>query len=315
MNTSGQRHVHCVVKSVQVSRSTISILFDICQVQRLRWTSPTMAAWRAGIKGSSDVDIEDAGVQGKPRKSAKQMEGQSAGQEGRDTAETSATIGGSLPPRERRNAVPSSGKAVTSKNVCDEVTKMRNDVSLMKKCILSDHDDIRNLKADLGYWCAVAPRAHPLMVEVLEEGIQYHMMLLGLKEKIDKDDYENTSKEVKEAGAGSAHIFSRVVDYLAEAEIRESETEAKQKMEYIKRLKTQLHQSNPQSLTQTLGTFQVQKSQRTVKLIMNLKIDEPTYDSVRYMMRKVGLKVYAGKPPRDGLHSALQNTLPARGGR
>ena len=179
--------------------------------------------------------------------------------------------------------------------------------SLTKKCTLSTHDAVRELQANMNYVCAVGKKGNPLMMQVDQEGKDYHQLTLQLKEAaVDSGDFS----KVKDNGAASGHVCLRVHQYLSELEIGEEEKEAHKHLLFVQKVNGQMREKSMLAGQEIAGTFMINRSQKSIKLVMCMNTPEDHSKALIFLMRRVGLTLYRGKPPRQGLFRALQGTMP-----
>ena len=108
-------------------------------------------------------------------------------------------------------------------------------------------------------------------------------------------------------------MLVRVIHYLAfEVEVRDDELEAKQAQATLRSQAEHLASVPIEEAAKSAGTLMVKKSHWNVKLVIKWELSDAESKATFTMMRKCGFVIRDGKPPRSGMHRALQAEVGGR---
>ena len=144
----------------------------------------------------------------------------------------------------------------------------------------------------------------------MDEGLKYYELKKLTMQQHEAAAHEKRTEALRALGPVSASQFIAVVEAMASTEPREGTTEHAHWTKVVE-LKAKLADSTVDQATQLAGTWVTRKAHGTSKKITARPlIGEDVWSSMIFLFRQSGLRVFTGqKPPRDGVHWALQGTL------
>ena len=130
---------------------------------------------------------------------------------------------------------------------------------------------------------------------------------------MEKEEAE-TAKTVFDSssiGPCSAHRFKVLIAKPADTEVDKEETRAMAQLQKVQALNVKLLDMNVTQVNGLAGTLLIRKAHQTQrKMIMCTTLEQGDKDALTFLFKhQLGFKVFIGKPPRQGIHRALQGDL------
>ena len=210
--------------------------------------------------------------------------------------------------KDTENKGRSSGKAQRSKR--GEEQLQGSEADLVMKCLLSMHDDVREIQSNLDYQVGVLAKTHRYAKIIDEELQAYRRLVQGLHEKAEEEeDWSNLGS----SGPPSVRIFVRLLNEICANPVGEAEQEAKQTVAGVEESREEVRRRGAGPQHSRGGHVQDQQIAKTnIKVIMKTRIELDETVSLLFMMSGAGFKVHSGKVPREVLFLALQEVLTRR---
>ena len=183
-------------------------------------------------------------------------------------------------------------------------------VEINTKAALNTADAVRELQGNLKYCWAYGEGVNPVVKAVTDEGIEYHQLTEAVRKTAEAAQKVPDFK--KECGPASGHFFAAVIDTLASMNIEEREISAANHLSVVEAMQAEMSDAmtGREKAAEWAGTFHRRKAHGTThKLVMKLECSPQQCESIFSLMKRSGMEVFVGKPPREGIHRALQAQL------
>ena len=184
-------------------------------------------------------------------------------------------------------------------------------VQLLAKAILSTHDAVRELQSNLDYVFIYADEKNKVMAAHIAEGKAFY----ALKQRTIQDNKDlppaQLSEKLRTLGPASASQFIAVLEAITEDEPPEGDS-VKPFWCLVRSLENELKgASNWERAAHCAGTWQTKKAHGSNrKIIAKPRLEEGVWNAVICLLKRAGCVVHRGqKPPRDGLHRAVQSII------
>ena len=147
------------------------------------------------------------------------------------------------------------------------------------------------------------------MATNLSEGKSYYTLKTATLKAAENSTPEARTEKLKALGPAAASQLAAVIDKLVETEIKRGDS-AHARWAKVKEFHEMIQGMSLEDMIRVTGTWQTRKAHGTNKKIVarpGSRMQADTWDSICFMCARSGMKVHRHqKPPRDGVHRAVQ---------
>ena len=193
-----------------------------------------------------------------------------------------------------------------------DLADLQDQVTLLKKATLANHDAIRELQNNLEYVCIYGNLENPILKAHYDEGRKYFELKKQTLQELEKASGEERAAALKALGPASASQFLAVVETTLKQfpDQPTADTPELAHWNRLKELNAKLQTCDAQEATKLAGTWVSGKAHGSNrKITAKPTIHAAAWSSLIYFLKKSGLRVFQDKAPRDGLHRAIQGSM------
>ena len=193
-----------------------------------------------------------------------------------------------------------------------DLADLQDQVTLLKKATLANHDAIRELQSNLEYVCIFGSLENAILKAHHEEGRKYYELKKQKLQVLEQASGEERAAALKALGPASASQFLAVVETTMKEYPDQPPADTPELAHWnsLKELLEKLQSCDVHEATKLAGTWVSGKAHGSNrKITAKPAIPAAAWSSLIYFLRKSGLKVFQDKAPRDGLHRAVQGSM------